>query len=151
MNYKSTREKMNEFDRLIKKMSQRCDLTEKTLEFTNLQQAHLKWDQFEIQVRNMVMDMYKPCQERVISLQDKVGDMCQMYQQLQIESEKRKEDVNQALGLGKGTLKSQIMQDVDKSIRSISGRVQNFQNEESAYRQMMENAVKGLEEKLKIW
>ena len=69
---------------------------------------------YEIMVREHVDEAVKPSQRRIIEVQSRMGDICQNFMDLDKKVTEFHRDIGEHMGLGKGTLKTQIMQDVFK-------------------------------------
>lgn len=112
---------LDEQERQLEDIEDRLELIEhnqelqaKALEFTNVTGPAMDWEKFEIRVRDMVHNMFRPSQKRVLELQDKVGKLCMEHTNLQRSLDDSKEEMRDALGIGKGPLRMQILNEVDR-------------------------------------
>lgn len=74
-------------------------------------------------VREVVEDTVKPSQRRIIEVQARLGDMSQLFLDLERKVTDFHRQVNEAMGLGKGGLKGQIMHEVFKFQKSLEGQL----------------------------
>ena len=65
--------------------------------------------------------------------------------------EKMYKEMQEAMGLGKGTLKQQIERDVFKQIKSINNTVEHHLRESETLSNTHEMKLKNFEAKIQIW
>ena len=64
--------------------AERLLIVEKLLKFTNLEKERLTWAAFDNRMRTVIDEQFFPTQQRVLQLQDKMGEMAKHYTQQQL-------------------------------------------------------------------
>ena len=83
-------------------------------------------------MRDVIDDQFFPTQQRVLQLQDKMGEMAKDHFKLQTKASKTENSLNECMGIGKKTLEHKIMDSVTGSIRAIERGNQDFKLEMAA-------------------
>lgn len=94
-------------------VSERVDVVEKLLKFSNLQRDPMQRSEMEQYCMEYVDEAFKPTQQRVLELQTKMGMLASEEGKIRRELKGYKEEMDEALGTsGRGPLKAQILADV---------------------------------------
>ena len=87
------------------------------LQFTNLMKpTKLNYD-MEMQAREVVDEILTPTHTRVLELQQKMGSLADQMLQINSAIDTQDSVIHEALNLGKGTLESQILRNIDTKIQ----------------------------------
>ena len=87
------------------------------LQFTNLMKpTKLNYD-IEMQAREVVDEILTPTHTRVLELQQKMGSLADQMLQINSAIDTQDSVIHEALNLGKGTLESQILRNIDTKIQ----------------------------------
>ena len=99
----------------------------------------------------MAEEMWKPSSQRVIELQNGMGELAKLYNGFDGKLNKMRTEMNDALGLGRGTLKAQLMGEIDKATKVVEKRVHGHMTECSASMKLNEEKVHSYDKKLHTW
>ena len=84
------------------------------LSFTELTKPGMDKDAAETLAREILEGAVQPTQRRIIEVQDRMGDISKLFVELERRVVAFHKDITEAMGMGKGTLKQQIMNEVFK-------------------------------------
>jgi len=80
-------------------------------------------DAAETLAREVLEDAVQPTQRRIIEVQDRMGDIAKLFVELERRVVTFHKDITEAMGMGKGTLKQQIMNEVFKFQKDTERRM----------------------------
>ena len=99
----------------------------------------------------MLEDVFGPTQIRMLEIQEKFGSLCEMQTDQGIDHRKMYKQMEESLGLGRSTLKQQIMSDVFKANKSFESTIKENRQEQDEKFRNFHNEMITFENKLKIW
>ena len=98
-------EYVKQFQNTIELFENRCTRLEKKMQFYNIKEPLMNYDWSEQQTREVVEEITRPTIDRMIEIQSKFGTLCEMQIQQGKDHNKMYKTMEDAMGLGKGTLK----------------------------------------------
>ena len=87
---------------------------ETKLKYHNIQQPMMNYDWSEIKTRALFTEIFEPTQLRMLEIQDRFGVVCATQAEMKIEHKNMHKKMEEALGLGRSTLRNQIMSEIFK-------------------------------------
>ena len=111
----------------------------------------MNYDWNDLKTREMLEDVFSPTQKRMLELQDKIGALCEMQTDQGIDHRNMYKQMEESLGLGRSTLKQQIMSEIFKTIKGFEQTIKhNHQFTEQRLRELTNEQIT-FEKKLEVW